>query len=48
MDKEKIVTIFCKDCIYAKEQLTNMWCKFHLINCWDDDFCSWGEAKEED
>ena len=39
----------CKDCKYKADTIGDSWCDFHEFTILsDDDFCSYGERKDDD
>jgi len=37
----------CKDCRYKEYDITHNFCEINYHKCYDDDYCPWGERKEE-
>ena len=37
----------CKDCQYKQYDITHNFCEINHHKCYDDDFCAWGERREE-
>jgi hypothetical protein len=44
---DAVEVVRCKDCRYRKKVGTLYYCELDEFNVQDEDFCSWGERREE-